>query len=227
MRIGGLQKLSLLDYPEKLACVVFSQGCNLRCPFCHNASLVLPQNDANYISEEAFFDFLKSRQGLLDGVCVSGGEPTIHKDLKDFLTRIRALNFTIKLDTNGTNPQVLQELLDEGLVDYVAMDIKNGPSAYAQTCGGFDVVKEVEQSIRMLMESSLDYEFRTTVCAPFHTQDSMRELGLWIKGAKRYYLQAFQDSGSLLGTGVSSLTQSDLKHFQEMLLPYLANTKIR
>ena len=168
MEIAGLQSLTLLDYPGKVACTVFFAGCNLRCPYCHNAALVLPGLSPPPRTEESLLDFLQSRRGKLDGVCLTGGEPTLQKDLPALIRKIRAMGFLVKLDTNGTRPEVLKALLDESLLDYVAMDIKNAPDRYAETCGA-DVLDEVEKSVALLRRGTVPYEFRTTVAHPYHT----------------------------------------------------------
>ena len=177
MNIAGLQKMTLLDYPGKIACTVFLPGCNLRCPFCHNASLVLPERISASMTQDELLQFLKKRQRRLDGVCVTGGEPTLHKDLPELLSAIRELGFSVKLDTNGTRPDVLNALLQAGLVDYVAMDIKNSPNQYTRTCGGIDVLPQVTESIHILMDSGMDYEFRTTVLHPYHTPEDLTAIG--------------------------------------------------
>ena len=202
MRIGGLQKLTLLDYPGKVACTVFLSGCNLRCPYCHNPGLVLPeQSEGSEIPEVEVLSFLERRKGKLDGVCITGGEPTLQPELPEFLEKLRRLGYAAKLDTNGTNPAMLKALLHERVLDYVAMDIKNSPSRYAETCGGIDCLSRVQESAALLMDGTVDYEFRTTVCAPLHTPRDMEELGRWLKGARRYFLQPFADSGALVGGG--------------------------
>jgi len=226
MRIAGLQKLTLLDYPGRCACTVFLAGCNLRCPFCHNASLVTGQAPPAMDRDE-FFTFLGKRKGLLDGVCVTGGEPTLHNALPEFLAEIRELGFSVKLDTNGSNPSMLRRLIDEGLVDCVAMDIKNSPDRYMETCGGVDILDRVQESIDILMEGRVDYEFRTTCCKPFHDADALESIGAWLCGAKQYYLQAFVDSGDLIGTGVDGFTKEEMEALRQAALPYIPTTRIR
>ena len=179
------------------------------------------------IPEEEIFSFLAHRKGLLDGVAVTGGEPTLHKDLPAFAEKIRALGFAVKLDTNGTNPAMLKALLQERVLDYVAMDIKNSPSRYAETCGGIDCLSRVQESAALLMDGTVDYEFRTTVCAPLHTPRDMEELGRWLKGARRYFLQPFADSGALVGGGVSPPSEDEIKALRDSVLPYIPNTQIR
>ena len=200
MLISGLQKLTLLDYPGTVSCTVFTAGCNFRCPFCHNASLVLPdrlQGDPNGV--ETVLDFLRKRQGLLEGVAVTGGEPLLHADMADFLRKIRELGYRIKLDTNGSFPDRLRELIEESLVDRVAMDIKNDPALYARTAGlrALDL-SAIERSKNLLLEGRIDYEFRTTVVKGLHTRESLLEAARWIEGAKEYYLQQYKDSGNLI-----------------------------
>ncbi len=203
MVIQGLQKLTLLDYPEKVACTVFTAGCNFRCPFCHNASLVIDTHRNKEISEEAFFSFLEKRRGILDGVCVTGGEPLIQQGIEDFLARVKELGFAVKLDTNGSFPDRLKRIVESGNVDYVAMDIKNSPENYGRTVGieGYDI-SGVNQSIRYLLRGNIPYEFRTTVVREFHQRSDFEAIARWIAGAKRYYLQQFVDSGDLIRQGL-------------------------
>lgn len=227
MKIGGLRQLSLLDFPGRVACTVFLSGCNLRCPYCHNPSLVLPSDEPEALSQQALLAFLDTRHGKLDGVCISGGEPTLHKELPQLLRCIRERGFLTKLDTNGTNPAMLAALLREGLLDYVAMDIKNAPALYAQTCGGIDRLAQVRESAALLLGGDVDYEFRTTVCAPLHTPEAMVEIGQWLQGAKRYFLQPFVDPGALLGSGVTSLSHEAISALRCSVLPYIPSTQIR
>ncbi len=227
MRIAGLQKVTLLDYPGKIACTVFLHGCNLRCPYCHNPSLVLSLPVEPEMQLPELTDFLLARQGKLDGVCVTGGEPTLYAELPTLLREIRKLGFAVKLDTNGTNPQMLQQILQQELVDYVAMDIKNSPARYVETCGGIDLLHQVQESVAILMRSDIDYEFRTTVCSPLHRPEDLRQIGQWLQGAKRYFLQQFVDSGDLLGDGVKALSVPELEQLHQSVLPYIPNTQIR
>ena len=201
MIIHGFQKLTLLDFPTKTACTVFTGGCNLRCPFCHNAGLVLSPGKYPTVSEDEVFALLEKRKNTIDGVCITGGEPTLQPELPGFLEKLRRLGYAVKLDTNGTNPAMLKALLHERVLDYVAMDIKNSPSRYAETCGGIDCLSRVRESAALLMDGTVDYEFRTTVCAPLHTPRDMEELGRWLKGARRYFLQPFADSGGAVNGG--------------------------
>ena len=226
MDIQGIQKLTLLDYPGKCACTVFLAGCNLRCPFCHNAPLVTDQAPTA-MTEDEFFTFLQKRKGLLDGVCVTGGEPTLRADLPEFLEKIKALGYLVKLDTNGSNPQMLRQLMARNCVDYVAMDIKNSPERYPETCGGRNILPQVEECLTLLSRSSVEYELRTTLCRPFHDQQSVEAMGKWLSGTKQYYLQNFVDSGDLVGTGVSGFAEEEMKQLQQAVLPYIPNTRIR
>ena len=211
MLIKGLQKLTLLDYPGKMACTVFTAGCNFRCPFCHNASLVT-DIDNERISEEEFFSFLQKRQGIIEGVCVTGGEPTLQPGLKDFLKKIKDMGYSVKLDTNGYRPEILKDVVQSGLVDYVAMDIKNSREKYALTCGleSMDMTK-INESVEFLMSGVVDYEFRTTIVKELHNEDDIQDIVSWIGGAKKYYLQGFSDSGDLICSGYSGYNKTDLE----------------
>ncbi len=227
MKLYGLQKLTLLDFPDRMACTVFTGGCNLRCPFCHNSVLVFPA-DAPTIDEEEFFAFLKKRAGILDGVAVTGGEPLLTEDIFPFLRRIREMGFAVKLDTNGSFPHRLRRIVEEGLADYVAMDVKNCPDKYALTCGlpAFDLSK-VQQSMDLLMSGTLPYEFRTTVVREFHTREDMEAIGRWIAGAKNYYLQNFVDSGACIRDGLSAVDPQELRLFESLVRKYVQNAQIR
>lgn len=228
MDIAGLQKNTLLDYPGKIACTVFLAGCNLRCPFCHNPSLVLPSRaEPPAMGEDALLAFLKKRRGLLEGVCITGGEPTLHRDLPQLIGKISALGYPVKLDTNGTNPKMLGQLLEAGLLSYVAMDIKNAPEAYAETCGGADVLESVEESVKILRNAGIPYEFRTTVVKPLHSTETMKALGQWLSGEEKYFIQNFRDTGDLVGQGLSSFSEEELKQLLLAVLPYLPNAQVR
>ena len=229
MQIKGLQKLTLLDYPGKVACIVFTKGCNFRCPFCHNASLVTHTQDAENLNEEEILEYLEKRKGILDGVVISGGEPLLHGDAVFQLMReIKSLGYLIKLDTNGYFPQRLKFAIENGLVDYVAMDIKNAPEKYAKTAGiaslDFDNIKK---SIQIITESGVDYEFRTTVTRELHTPQDFEKIGILIKGAKRYYIQNFSDSGNLIAEGSSPLDTQGLNALLEAVLPYVESASVR
>lgn len=227
MIIDGFQKLTLLDFPEKMACTVFTHGCNLRCPFCHNASLV-DGREQEHIPEEEIFDFLEKRRGLLDGVAITGGEPLLQKDIKDFIRKVREKGFLVKLDTNGCYPDCLEEILGEGLVDYVAMDIKNSPAKYAQTVGIQNIdLSNINKSIELLKNSGIDFEFRTTVVNPLHTNEDFEEIGKWLEGAKKYFLQQFVDSGDVLESGMSAYSEETVRGFLDTVRKYIPTAEVR
>lgn len=217
MRIDGLQTLTLLDYPGKVACTVFTSGCNMRCPFCHNASLVCGEVPP-FMEKEEFFAFLKKRTGVLDGVCVTGGEPLLQEGLIPFLLEVKEKGFTTKLDTNGLLHDRLRAVVEAGAVDYVAMDIKNCKARYAETAGvpGLDLAP-IEKSVQFLMEGKVDYEFRTTVVKELHNKADFDEIEQWLKGAKRYFLQSFKDSGDILSPGLSPMEKADLLEIRDRL----------
>lgn len=200
MRLGGLQKMTLLDFPGRVACTVFTVGCNFRCPFCHNSSLVLSPA-VSELSQDDFFAFLKKRQGLLDGVAITGGEPLLHPDMPAFLEQIRALGYAVKLDTNGAFPDRLQTVLEAGLADYVAMDVKNSREKYEQTAGVAGILPAVERSVALLRAGKVPFEFRTTLVDELHEPADFAAIGAWIAGTERYFIQGFVDSGDILGGG--------------------------
>ena len=228
MNIQGLQKLTLLDYPGKMACIIFTAGCNLRCPFCHNSALVINPPKESEFSVDEILDFLKKRQGILEGVVITGGEPLLQNDLEDFIVKIREIGYSVKLDTNGTFPDRLRNLIDKGLLDYVAMDVKASPGGYPPSVGigGYDVSK-INESINLLLEGRVDYEFRTTVVREFHSIFDMKYLGEWLKGAKRHYLQAFKDSGELIGFGLSAVPKAEMDEMRKIMLEYVDLCEIR
>ena len=197
MRLGGLQKMTLLDFPGRVACTVFTVGCNFRCPFCHNSSLVVPSGIPE-LSQDDFFAFLKKRQGLLDGVAITGGEPRLHADMPELLEKIRALGYAVKLDTNGAFPDRLKAILDAGLADYVAMDIKNSREKYELTAGVTGVLPKVEESVDLLRAGKTPFEFRTTLVDELHEPEDFAAIGPWIAGTERYFIQGFVDSGDIL-----------------------------
>lgn len=228
MRIQGLQKTTLLDYPEKVACTVFTAGCNFRCPFCHNASLVVDIPRETEITEETFFRFLKKRQGILDGVCVTGGEPLLQPGIEEFIRKIKELGFAVKLDTNGSFPEKLKCLVEEQLVDYVAMDIKNSLDAYDMTTGTDGrFLKAIEESVAFLKEGYVPYEFRTTVTKDFHTKEQFEKIGQWIQGAEKYFLQSFVDSGDLIDSKICGCDEEEMKEFLNIVKTYVSNVKMR
>ena len=229
MRISGLQKMTLLDYPGLVACTVFTGGCNLRCPFCHNASLVLPERAADETDEAEVLRFLEKRQGMLDGVAVTGGEPLLHAELPDFLRRVRALGYRIKLDTNGTFPDRLRAVVEEGLVDRVAMDVKNAPLLYGKTVGlhRFDLTP-VERSKDFLLEGRVEYEFRTTVVRGLHTAESLLGAARWIEGAREYYLQQYRDSGDVIRPdALGAFTDEEMKELLDRVRTVIPAAQLR
>ena len=227
MLIKGLQKTTLLDYPSKVAATIFTGGCNFRCPFCHNASLVTHVDTYETINEEDVLSFLSKRRGILDGICITGGEPLLQKDIADFCHKVKAMGLLIKLDTNGSRPEELKSLIAEGLIDYIAMDIKNSKELYAKTCGTDEFPSGVEESISVIMNSGLPYEFRTTVVRELHSAESIVALCQWIAGAERYYLQGFTDSGDLIGAGLSAYSAEEMNELLLIAREYIPNTELR
>ncbi len=227
MKIYGLEKISMVDFDGHLCATVFTAGCNFRCPFCHNADLVNGTN-LSEISEDEFFNYLNKRKGMLDSVCVSGGEPTLQKDLEPFIKKIKELGFLVKLDTNGTNPQILKELVSNGLLDYVAMDIKNCRENYLKTAGkgNFDLNK-IDESIAFLKTGVVPYEFRTTLISGHHTADNIKKMGAWIEGADKLYLQHFVDSGNCIKEGMSEIPQEQAEKFKAILEKYVKHVHLR
>ena len=227
MKIKGLQKLTLLDYPGRLAATVFLGGCNMRCPVCHNASLVV-RPDNTEITEDELFAFLESRRGKLSGVCVTGGEPTLNRELPSFISKIRALGYSVKLDTNGTNPEMLESLIRDGLVDYVAMDIKTSIENYGRVSGIPDIdTSKIERSIDLLLSGTVPYEFRTTVVRELHTASDFYSIGRRIEGARAYFLQSFKDSGDLIEDGFSSYSEAEISELLNIVKVYIPNAQIR
>ena len=227
MDIQGLQKMTLLDYPGRVACTVFLGGCDLRCPFCHNGGLVLGPMPAE-LDDQGLLAFLKKRQGLLDGVCVTGGEPLLRPDLPELLARIKELGYPVKLDTNGSHPERLRSLVQQGLVDYVAMDIKNSPERYGETVGvpALDLTP-FQESVAFLLQGSVDYEFRTTVVREFHDSDSFQAIGPWLSGARRYFLQCFVDRDTVLQEGLHPWDADSLRAFADLVRPYVHQVELR
>ncbi len=227
MKISGFQKLTLLDFPGRTACTVFTHGCNLRCPFCHNAPLVI-QKDHPEFTEEEFFQYISKRKGILDGVAITGGEPLMHRDIVEFIARIRSMGFQVKLDTNGFFPTLLNDIICSGNVSYIAMDIKNSSEKYGMTVGIAGVsLENVYKSISLIMGSGLEYEFRTTAVAEYHAPDDFADIARMIKGARAYYIQKFKDSGNLIKEGLHPLSDDEMRECAAKAAQYLDNVCLR
>ena len=228
MKFGGLQKLTLLDYPEHVACTLFTVGCNLRCPFCHNFSLVVGNlNKLEDISQSDALAFLRKRSKVLEGVCITGGEPLLQAGLVEFVQQVKDMGYKVKLDTNGTYPDKLRQLVEAKLVDYVAMDIKNSKYMYNKTCGCVVEMEDICKSVDYLKSGAVDYEFRTTVTGTFHNDNSIEEAARWLQGAKRWYLQQFVDSGDLIDSTVKGVDAETLARYQQIAKQYVSNTYLR
>lgn len=225
----GLQKLTLLDYPGVTACTVFTCGCNFRCPFCHNASLVTGKQNDLPLDTKALLAFLAERKKILDGVCITGGEPLLHPELPDVITAMKQMGYLVKLDTNGTSPEILRDLLAKKLVDYVAMDIKHSPEKYSTACGTEALFDQVAESVKLLINGTVEFEFRTTVVSPLHTPEDIGQLARWITGSKRYYLQNYVDSGDILcpNGDFSPVSQEVLEDMLEQAKAYIPGAMIR
>lgn len=226
MKIAGLQKLTLLDYPEKTACTVFFGGCNFRCPFCHNWELL----DGNYppeTEEEALISFLKKRRGMLDGVCITGGEPLMSDDILPLLEKIRAIGYAIKIDTNGSYPERLKRIIDANLADYVAMDIKNSHEKYAETAGGFSNMEKIGRSIDLLLHGNTSYEFRTTAVDELHCEEDFHAMGKLIRGADKWFLQPFRDRETVPYEGLHAPSEQKLQRYLAVMREYVNNVEIR
>lgn len=224
MFISGIQKLSLLDYPEKVGCTLFTSGCNFRCPFCHNSSLVL--NTAEHIPTDEIFAFLYKRKGMLDAVTVSGGEPLMQNGIEDFIKDIKALGYMVKLDTNGTNPTKLEKLIDDGVLDYVAMDLKNRPEKYSLTAGVDVNLEDIAKSVAVLKSGKVESEFRTTVVKEFHAVGDIAALTAFYRPHK-YFLQCFKDSGELLCDGLSACSEEEMLSFEQEAKPFCGTVSLR
>ena len=225
MKISGIQKLTLLDFPGKVACTIFTPGCNLRCPFCHNASLVFSCTDE--IGEESVLSFLKKRVGVLDGMCVTGGEPLLQKDIADFLRKVKALGYLVKLDTNGTFPDRLQALLEEQLVDYVAMDIKASPDNYDNAAGVAADLDKIRRSVELLKESGVDHEFRTTTVKGIHTAADFEAIAQWLKGEERFFLQQYKIADDMIGDPFESFEKAELEAFADIVRQTVKTVAVR
>lgn len=228
MRINGLNKTTLLDYPGHVAAVLFTGGCNFKCPFCHNRDLVLEPDSQPLILEEEVFHFLKKRKGIITGVCITGGEPTLQPDLQEFLTKVKEIGLKVKLDTNGYRPEIVKEIISEGLVDYVAMDIKSCRTEYRTAAGRADMdVSKIEESVSCLLEGKVEYEFRTTVVKELHTEETMKEIGKWIYGCRAYYLQSYEENENVICRGFHAYTKEELENLKRMVESYVKHVEIR
>jgi pyruvate formate lyase activating enzyme len=232
MILGGLQKLTLIDYPGHIAATVFTVGCNFRCPFCHNPELVISnfQFPISNFLEGDFFDFLETRQGKLEGVCITGGEPTVQPDIIDFIRKIKELGYKVKLDSNGTRPDVLRHLFSEKLLDFVAMDIKNFPEKYAKTTNSQIDIERIKLSVELIRNSGIDYEFRTTVVPGMHIEEDFAKIGKWLEGSKKYVLQAFEDKGKILDPGLKQRKKGkklDLERIAKNIRKYFGKVEVR
>lgn len=226
MNFVGIEKLSLVDYDEKIACTLFMEGCNFKCPFCHNSQLVNKENN-HEIPWEEIKDFLKKRVGVMDAVVITGGEPTLMPDLEDKIRDVKSFGYEVKLDTNGTNPKLIKKLINEGLVDYIAMDIKSSPETYADVAGILVNLKNIEETKNFLIENHVDYEFRTTLVEEFHNIEVIKKIGEFIKDAKKYRLQKFTDSETCIKRGLHPVNKENALQMKNVLLNYINDVELR
>ena len=225
----GLQKTTLIDFPGKVACTFFLAKCNFRCPFCYNANLVFDRGTGFEMGEAQALEFLSGRKGFLDGICITGGEPTLHS-LGGFLKKVKAIGFLVKLDTNGSRPQALKSLLGKGLLDFVSMDVKSGPAGYEKAAGTKVDLEKIGQSISLIRDSGVDYEFRCTVVPLLHKEKDLLEMGEWLKGSKRLFLQQFNSSVPLLDVslqGTRPFSAEEMRHFAVLLKPFFGGVGLR
>lgn len=228
MHFCGMNKTTLLDYPGHVAATLFTGGCNMRCPFCQNSGLVLAPQDQPEITEQEALDFLRRRQGILEGVCITGGEPTLQPELEAFIWKVREIGYLVKLDTNGYRPQLLGHLLEQELLDYVAMDIKASRERYGVACGLPDVeLRRIEESVELLKASSIPYEFRTTVVRGIHSPEEFDAIGRWLQGCRAYYLQSFRDSDQVMQPGFAAFEDAQLEEMRERAARYVPRTQLR
>ena len=227
MQIHGLQKMTLLDFPGKVACTVFLGGCDFRCPFCHNWDILDPSTPV-IMEEDEFYKFLDKREGLLDGVAITGGEPLLRTGMVDFINGIKSRGFLVKLDTNGNHPDRLKELVSEGLLDYVAVDVKNNKERYGETVGiPMLDISNIEETISFLLEGNVPYEFRTTVLRQFHDADSFKGIAEWIEGAEHYFIQSFVDRETVPFSGLEAYSPEELEEFKKLVEPHVKHIDIR
>lgn len=226
MNVQGYQKLTLLDFPEKVACTVFTGGCNLRCPFCHNASLVLSPREGDNLEDEVL-SYLARRQGILEGVCITGGEPLLQPTLSDFIAKVKTMGYSVKLDTNGSDPTALAALLAQGNIDYIAMDIKSSPRGYEKATGVKMDFDRFARSVELIRSSGIPYEFRTTVVKGIHTEEDFYEIATWLSGEEKYFLQGFVDSGNLIGKGFAAFSHEEMTRFLDIVRKNIPRAEIR
>ncbi|MBP5466122.1 MAG: anaerobic ribonucleoside-triphosphate reductase activating protein [Clostridia bacterium] len=228
MELFGIEKLSLVDFDGKVAATVFTGTCNFRCGFCHNSPLVLDVKSLSPLPEEEVFSYLKKRRGILEGVCITGGEPTLQKDLPEFCEKVKSLGYAVKVDTNGTNPAMVKLLAENNLADYFAMDIKNDKENYAAIIGfeKYDT-KDVEKTVDFFLSHDYEYEFRTTLIKEYHKKENIVKIGEWIKGAKRYILQKFKPTDACISTGLHEVQEDAAKEFLQMVSPFVKSAKLR
>ena len=228
MKLYGMEKLSLVDYDGHIASTVFTGACNFRCGFCHNSPLVLDVKSLQVISEEEVIDYLKKRKGILDGLCITGGEPTLNSDLPSFCEKVKNIGYNVKIDTNGTNPEMVKYLAENKLADYFAMDIKNDKSNYGEIIGikNYDT-KTVEKTVEFFLTNDYEYEFRTTLIAEYHKKENIEEIGKWIKGAKRYSMQKFKEVNTCISLGLHAVSDEQAKEFLEIIKNYVKESKLR
>ncbi len=229
MNISGIQKLTLLDFPGKLACTIFTEGCNFRCPFCHNASLVLPEKRGETLTENEVLSFLKQREDLLEGVCITGGEPCLQPDIEDFVRLVRSFGFAVKLDTNGSFPEKLASMLEKGLLDYVAMDIKTSEERYLEVCAVTNekLLENVKKSVEILKSSRVPHEFRTTTAKELQSEQDFECIGKWLSGEENFFIQQYVSSGELVGKEMTPYEKSQLEAFADIMKKYVKNVEIR
>ena len=230
IRIGGLQKMTLLDYPGKVAATIFTGGCNFKCPYCHNRDLVFVPDNYEFYDPDDVLAYLEKRRGILDGVCITGGEPLIQDGLTDFIRAIKSMDYLVKLDTNGYYPDRLKEIAETGMIDCVAMDIKNSPQRYAETVGlNQDVfrIEKIRESVDYLKKGTVEYEFRTTVSREFHTRDDLVEIARWIRGCRHYYLQQYNDGPNVIQPGWSAYSEEEMKELLEAVREFVPEAELR
>ena len=227
MIINGFEKLSLVDYPGYTAATVFTGACNMRCPFCHNAILVIDAKHQPIVEEQYVLDYLNKRKGIIDGLCITGGEPTLQKDLDKFIIKCRETGVKIKLDSNGTNPEILKSLIDQNLLDYVAMDIKNCKEKYSITANASIDLTKIQESIDILEASNVDHEFRTTLVKEFHTIDDIEKIAQWLDGTKKYYLQKFEDKGGCIQDGLHEVPLDIAHKMRDIAKEFIKHVELR